>query len=115
MIWMSGECAFIARATPVRVPPVPAVMTTASTLPPHCARISAPVPSSWASGFDRLAYWSRMWLLGIASRSRLATPMWLSGASHAASVGVRMISAPSASRTTCFSCDIFSGIVMITR
>ena len=47
--------------------------------------------------------------------SRRATPMWLSGASHAASVGVRMISAPSASSTTCFSCDIFSGIVMITR
>src|SRR5258705_2131631 len=47
--------------------------------------------------------------------SCLATPMWLSGASHAASVGVRMISAPSASRTTCFSRLIFSGIVMTIR
>ena len=41
--------------------------------------------------------------------------MWLSGASHAASVGVRTISAPSASITTCFSRLIFSGIVMIMR
>ena len=41
--------------------------------------------------------------------------MWLSGESKAASVGVRMISAPSASSTTCFSRLIFSGIVMITR
>ena len=51
----------------------------------------------------------------MTSRSLRATPMWLSGASHAASVGVRMISAPSASRTTCFSWLIFSGIVMMTR
>ena len=56
-----------------------------------------------------------MCAFGMISLSRFATPMWLSGESHAASVGVRMISAPSASRTTCFSCDIFSGIVMMTR
>ena len=48
----------------------------------------------------------------MAACSRRATPMWLSGEFYVASVGVRMISAPSASRTTCFSCDIFSGIVM---
>ena len=47
--------------------------------------------------------------------SWFATPMWLSGESQAASVGVRMISAPSASSTTCFSRLIFSGIVMIIR
>ena len=41
--------------------------------------------------------------------------MWLSGASQAASVGVRMISAPRASSTTCFSRLIFSGMVMIMR
>jgi hypothetical protein len=46
---------------------------------------------------------------------RFATPMCDSGASHAASVGVRTISAPSASSTTCFSRLIFSGMVMITR
>ena len=51
----------------------------------------------------------------MTSCRRLATPMWLSGESHAASVGVRMISAPSASSTTCFSWLIFSGIVMMTR
>ena len=41
--------------------------------------------------------------------------MWLSGESQAASVGVRMISAPRASRMTCFSRLIFSGMVMIMR
>jgi hypothetical protein len=51
----------------------------------------------------------------MTSLRRRATPMWLSGESQAASVGVRMISAPSASSTTCFSWLIFSGIVMMTR
>jgi hypothetical protein len=54
-------------------------------------------------------------LLGRIFCSCFATPMWLSGASQAASVGVRMISAPRASSTTCFSRLIFSGIVMMTR
>jgi hypothetical protein len=44
-----------------------------------------------------------------------ATPMCDFGESQAASVGVRWISAPSASSTTCFSRDIFSGSVMIRR
>ncbi len=41
--------------------------------------------------------------------------MWESGESKAASVGVRMISAPSAFSTSTFSCDIFSGSVMMQR
>ena len=56
-----------------------------------------------ATGFDPVRAGVKTW------------PMWLSGASYAASVGVRMISAPSASSTTCFSRLIFSGIVMIVR
>ena len=56
-----------------------------------------------------------MCAFGSSDCSRRATLMWLSGESNAASVGVRMISAPSASSTTCFSRLIFSGIVMITR
>ena len=67
------------------------------------------------AGSSGLPYWSRMWAFGSSDCSRRATPMWLSGESKAASVGVRMISAPSASSTTCFSRLIFSGIVMITR
>ena len=41
--------------------------------------------------------------------------MWDSGESNAASVGVRMISAPSAFSTSTFSWLIFSGRVMIMR
>jgi hypothetical protein len=47
--------------------------------------------------------------------SRLATPMCDSGESKAASVGVRMISAPKAFSTSTFSWLIFSGSVMIMR
>ena len=53
--------------------------------------------------------------LGISAFSRRATLMWLSGASEAASVGVRTISAPSARSTSAFSRDIFSGITMMHR
>ena len=60
-------------------------------------------------------YWSRMCEFGISLFSRRATPMCDSGLSNAASVGVRMISAPSALSTSTFSCDIFSGSVMIMR
>jgi len=56
-----------------------------------------------------------MWLLGISALSRRATLMWDSGASDAASVGVRMISAPRARRTSAFSLDIFSGMQMTQR
>ena len=42
-----------------------------------------------------------------------ATPIWLSGSSNAASVGVRTISAPNASSAICFSWLIFSGIVIM--
>ena len=56
-----------------------------------------------------------MCAFGSSDCRRRATLMWLSGESNAASVGVRTISAPSASSTTCFSRLIFSGIVMITR
>jgi hypothetical protein len=93
---------FTARATPVSVPPVPAVITTASSLLSVWSQISTPVPSSCA-GVRRVA----VLVEDVRVRDHLAqaraTPMWLSGASHAASVGVRMISAPSASSTTCFS------------
>ena len=64
---------------------------------------------------DGFVYWSRMWLLGISAFSRRATLMWDSGASDAASVGVRMISAPRARRTSAFSLDIFSGMQMMQR
>jgi hypothetical protein len=51
---------------------------------------------------------------GIAARSLFATPMWLSGASHAASVGVRTTSAPSARSVASFSTLILFGSVMMT-
>ena len=60
-------------------------------------------------------YWSRMCELGICACRRLATPICDSGASHAASVGVRMISAPRALSMFIFSLLIFSGSVMIIR
>ncbi len=41
-----------------------------------------------------------MWELGISELRRLATPMWDSGESNAASVGVRMICAPNAFKTS---------------
>jgi len=41
--------------------------------------------------------------------------MWLSGESQAASVGVRMTSAPRARRSASFSRDILFGRVMITE
>ena len=47
--------------------------------------------------------------------SFFATPMCESGESHAASVGVRITSAPSALSIDTFSLDIFSGSVMIMR
>lgn len=56
-----------------------------------------------------------MWELGSSWLRRLATPMCDSGESKDASVGVRMISAPSAFSTATFSADIFSGRVMIMR
>lgn len=41
--------------------------------------------------------------------------MWLSGESQGASVGVRMMCAPSACSTATFSRLIFSGMVTINR
>ena len=110
-----GLCALSRRATPVIEPPVPAPITTISTWPSRSSRISWPVARSWIAGFSGLLYWSRMWAFGNSDCRRRATLMWLSGESKAASVGVRMISAPRASSATCFSRLIFSGIVMITR
>jgi hypothetical protein len=101
---------------PVIVPPVPAVITTASSLPSVWSRIScagALVVGERVVGVAVLVEDVRV--REDLACSCFATPMWLSGASHAASVGVRMISAPSASSTTCFSRLIFSGIVMIIR
>jgi hypothetical protein len=86
-----------------------------SILPLVCSQISSAVPNSWASGLSGFEYWSRMCELGISFSSRFATPIWDSGASDAASVGVRMISAFKARRTATFSGDIFSGSVMIVR
>jgi hypothetical protein len=49
------------------------------------------------------------------SRMCLAIPMWDSGASKAASVGVLMILAPRPFKTSTFSLDIFSGrVIMIS-
>ena len=48
------------------------------------------------------AHWSRMWEFLISWLSLRATPMCDSGESKAASVGVRMISAPSAFRTSTY-------------
>ena len=110
-----GHSRFRRLPTPVIVPPVPAAHTNASSFPSVCSRISTAVVSAWASGLSSLPYWSRMCAFGRMALRCRATLMWLSGASKAASVGVRMISAPSASRTTCFSRLIFSGIVMIIR
>ena len=42
-----------------------------------------------------------------------ATEMWLSGESKVAEVGVLIISAPKARRTSTFSVLIFSGITII--
>lgn len=44
-----------------------------------------------------------------------ALPIWLSGESQAASVGVRMTSAPRARNRASFSSDILLGIVIITE
>ena len=56
-----------------------------------------------------LLYWSSMMALSISRMSFLARPMLDSSESCGASVGVRMISAPSARKVFSFSRDIFSG------
>lgn len=55
----AGRCCFRKADTPAIVPPVPAPLTKASTLPPVCSQTSRPAGQGGAGRACRQAVWSR--------------------------------------------------------
>ncbi len=112
IILRSGRRGFKTRPQPVKVPPVPTPITSASTLPCVSAQISSAVVKACTSGLAGFSNW-----LGCTAPGRLASnwPARSMAAGMPPAAGVSSSSAPSKARILRRSTDIDFGITKIRR